>query len=172
MKFTVSKKQPNVTLGIILALIGLAGIAGVTVLQITAPEVTEDGTFPLLIGGFALFAALGIFSVYCGLRPCVKVDGDHVMYYPRWKKKRTVSLDDIAKKLTFNRADDSTPTYGVAGYCATGGKSAVLSEMVYYDADKNELLRFTSNMKNFTRLDSLIAERLQARQEKETPTEE
>ncbi len=167
MNYTVSKKQPDLTLGIMIMLIGLAGIFGSLALRFSSPEVPDDGTFPLVIGGFSLFVVLGILSVYRAIRPRIKVKGGTVVYYPRWRKKRAVALEDIAKKLTFNRADNSAAVFGAVGYAATGGRQPVISEYVCYDSGNAEILRFTSGMKNSAQLNKQISELLCIRQEQQ-----
>ncbi len=122
---------------------------------------TEDKKMILITGivsGAMLLAA--VISIYVFLRPCVKVDGNKVLYYPMWGLKREVDISAIDSRKETEKFDLNTWLYRSAGHTVV----CKAYKYTYYIGEK-EVMKIYSDMVNAERLDGMIKGRLPAENE-------
>lgn len=111
----------------------------------------------------AVLTGWGIYLYTC-LRPCAAVDGDKVIYYPLWKKKRIIDIGKIDKRTVFGRMDVDTWIYRSSGHTMTGKKDSYTYDYSYF-IGKDEVMRISSVMINAEQFDRMIKSRLPSEEE-------
>lgn len=127
------------------------------------PEGAADGGssvfgwlgIPLSLG----FALLCAAALYDESRPRVTVEGDALLYYPKWKKVRRYRIGEITGRQTRLVNDDTLkaigPMFGLLGSAAVKDMDQTRFEISYL-IDGEPAVRIHSGMKNACRLDDAV----------------
>jgi|GEM_PF-1564254 len=169
MSFKVRNGRGEKILGTIGLILFTAMAAGMIALGIESLLEGHADIFYVYLFFAVLIGALGVLSIIFMVRPRADVEGDRVVYYPQWGRKRVIDINDITKKVTLHRRDNSAPVMGgllggLLWYGATGGRQGAMCDYTYMCGTK-EVMRIGDRMKNAELLDKIITDRLREKRE-------
>ena len=156
MKYSVHKKYLNAI--IVFFVIPFCFLPFAAALDMGGTEDKKMLLFTGIVGGVMLLAAA--IGIYVFLRPYVKADGEKVIYYPMWGRKREVDISAIDSRRETEKLDLSTWLYRSAGHTVV----CKVYKYTYFIGEK-EVMKIYSDMVNAERLDAMIKDRLPAENE-------
>lgn len=113
----------------------------------------------------AVAALLCTKGLYDELRPRVVVEGDSLLYYPRWKKPCRYRIGEITGRKTWLINDDAMrvigPLFGTIGAIATNDMDTSRFELTYFIGEE-PAIKIHTGMKNARRLDEAVKAHLEA----------
>lgn len=143
-------------------------------LDFIRPALMQDGAYLIFIGFIGIFLLFFAWSFYSQKRPCIKVNGQDITFYPMWRPSQKVALSAITTRNVKGDTIGEKIDAAIGGALLSPPLADVLEQRytvalqnpnpkdmiyTYYSGDTKLISVSAKNMENVERFDKMVVDK-------------